>query len=138
MEARGASGGRSAGEVSIQVLEVPLLAGDDYEDQLEEPLLGGKDYEDQDQAEEEQLHLRHQGKGQLGDCGLPRLPREGGSEDASPLRRAAPNSTSQLAIVGSNLCPIESLDYEYTPLPLNTHARTLSLSLCAVSLSLSL
>ncbi|CAL9105226.1 putative chloride channel-like protein CLC-g isoform X1 [Musa acuminata AAA Group] len=28
------------------------------------------------------------------------------------LRRHAPNNTSQLAIVGSNLCPIESLDYE--------------------------
>ncbi|KAE9462674.1 hypothetical protein C3L33_05419, partial [Rhododendron williamsianum] len=29
------------------------------------------------------------------------------------LRRSASNATSQLAIVGSNLCPIESLDYEY-------------------------
>ncbi|THF95030.1 putative chloride channel-like protein CLC-g [Camellia sinensis] len=28
------------------------------------------------------------------------------------LRRSASNTTSQLAIVGSNLCPIESLDYE--------------------------
>ncbi|WOK95081.1 chloride channel-like protein CLC-g isoform X1 [Canna indica] len=28
------------------------------------------------------------------------------------LRRLAPNNTSQLAIVGSNLCPIETLDYE--------------------------
>ncbi|KAG1363970.1 putative chloride channel-like protein CLC-g [Cocos nucifera] len=28
------------------------------------------------------------------------------------LRRHAPNSTSQVAIIGSNLCPIESLDYE--------------------------
>ncbi|XP_074572237.1 putative chloride channel-like protein CLC-g isoform X2 [Curcuma longa] len=28
------------------------------------------------------------------------------------LRRYAPNNTSQVAIVGSNLCPIESLDYE--------------------------
>ncbi|KAG6474668.1 hypothetical protein ZIOFF_068606 [Zingiber officinale] len=28
------------------------------------------------------------------------------------LRRHAPNNTSQVAIVGSNLCPIESLDYE--------------------------
>lgn len=30
----------------------------------------------------------------------------------SPLRRAT-NSTSQVAIVGSDVCPIESLDYEY-------------------------
>ncbi|VFQ77174.1 unnamed protein product [Cuscuta campestris] len=29
-----------------------------------------------------------------------------------PLRRSASNSTSQVAIVGSNVCPIESLDYE--------------------------
>ncbi|KAK3007418.1 hypothetical protein RJ639_015191 [Escallonia herrerae] len=29
-----------------------------------------------------------------------------------PLRRSASNATSQVAIVGSNLCPIESLDYE--------------------------
>lgn len=29
------------------------------------------------------------------------------------IRRFASNTTSQLAIIGSNLCPIESLDYEY-------------------------
>lgn len=29
------------------------------------------------------------------------------------LRRLASNNTSQVAIIGSNLCPIESLDYEY-------------------------
>ncbi|KAJ0746596.1 hypothetical protein HanOQP8_Chr05g0179711 [Helianthus annuus] len=28
------------------------------------------------------------------------------------LRRSASNTTSQIAIVGSNPCPIESLDYE--------------------------
>ncbi|KAJ4755043.1 Chloride channel protein [Rhynchospora pubera] len=28
------------------------------------------------------------------------------------LSRSSPNNTSQLAIIGSNLCPIESLDYE--------------------------
>ncbi|XP_073004669.1 putative chloride channel-like protein CLC-g [Typha latifolia] len=28
------------------------------------------------------------------------------------LRRSAPNNTSQIAIIGSNPCPIESLDYE--------------------------
>lgn len=38
-------------------------------------------------------------------------------DDDSPLlpltlRRSASNTTSQLAIVGSNLCPVESLDYE--------------------------
>ncbi|CAA6661458.1 unnamed protein product [Spirodela intermedia] len=110
MEVRGGSGGRSVGEVSFQVLVVPLLASDDYEDQLEEPLLSGNDYEDQ--PEEEQLQLRLQGEGQLEDCCRSHLLLEGGGEDAFPLRRAAPNSTSQLAIVGSNVCPIESLDYE--------------------------
>ncbi|XP_059635170.1 putative chloride channel-like protein CLC-g [Cornus florida] len=29
-----------------------------------------------------------------------------------PLRRSASNATSQVAIVGTNVCPIESLDYE--------------------------
>lgn len=33
-------------------------------------------------------------------------------ETASSLRRSATNNTSQLAIVGAKLCPIESLDYE--------------------------
>lgn len=28
------------------------------------------------------------------------------------LRKATTNNTSQIAIVGANLCPIESLDYE--------------------------
>jgi hypothetical protein len=32
------------------------------------------------------------------------------------LSRNSPNNTSQLAIIGSNLCPIESLDYEYVVL----------------------
>ncbi|KAH6779281.1 Voltage-gated chloride channel family protein [Perilla frutescens var. hirtella] len=40
-----------------------------------------------------------------------------GEDDVSPLlplylRRSASNTTSQVAIVGSNICPIESLDYE--------------------------
>ena len=30
-----------------------------------------------------------------------------------PLLRNRVNSTSQIAIVGANTCPIESLDYEY-------------------------
>lgn len=30
-----------------------------------------------------------------------------------PLLRKRTNNTSQLAIVGANICPIESLDYEY-------------------------
>ena len=30
-----------------------------------------------------------------------------------PSLRHATNSSSQVAIVGSNLCPVESLDYEY-------------------------
>ena len=29
------------------------------------------------------------------------------------VQRTTPNSTSQVAIVGSKVCPIESLDYEY-------------------------
>jgi hypothetical protein len=29
------------------------------------------------------------------------------------LRRRTMNTTSQIAIVGANICPIESLDYEY-------------------------
>ena len=33
------------------------------------------------------------------------------------IRRSAPVTTSQLAIIGSSLCPIESLDYEYSPPP---------------------
>ncbi|XP_074570041.1 putative chloride channel-like protein CLC-g [Curcuma longa] len=33
-------------------------------------------------------------------------------EHHHPIRRFASNTTSQLAIIGSNLCPIESLDYE--------------------------
>lgn len=36
------------------------------------------------------------------------------------------NSTSQRAIVGANLCPIESLDYEYFFFPLNDHIQTLN------------
>ncbi|KAL3532287.1 hypothetical protein ACH5RR_005808 [Cinchona calisaya] len=35
-------------------------------------------------------------------------------EQHRTLRRSASNTTSQVAIVGSNLCPIESLDYEIT------------------------
>ncbi|RRT56138.1 hypothetical protein B296_00025753 [Ensete ventricosum] len=34
------------------------------------------------------------------------------ASDSLRIRRSAPLTTSQLAIVGSNLCPIESLDYE--------------------------
>ena len=29
------------------------------------------------------------------------------------LRKRTTNTTSQIAIVGANVCPIESLDYEY-------------------------
>lgn len=43
---------------------------------------------------------------------------KGEQEEQEEQRRglralASYNSTSQLAIVGANLCPIESLDYEY-------------------------
>jgi chloride channel 7 len=32
------------------------------------------------------------------------------------LRQRGKNTTSQIAVVGANTCPIESLDYEYVPL----------------------
>jgi hypothetical protein len=31
------------------------------------------------------------------------------------LRQRGANTTSQMAVVGANVCPIESLDYEYAP-----------------------
>lgn len=34
------------------------------------------------------------------------------------LRRTASNATSQVALIGSNVCPIESLDFEYERLGL--------------------
>ncbi|KAJ0915911.1 hypothetical protein HanPSC8_Chr06g0255391 [Helianthus annuus] len=37
---------------------------------------------------------------------------ESGTAPLLRLRRSASNTTSQIAIVGSNPCPIESLDYE--------------------------
>lgn len=43
------------------------------------------------------------------------------------LHRSATNNTSQVAMVGSNPCPIESLDYEYAP-PLFCGSASLSLS----------
>ncbi|PON61839.1 Chloride channel [Parasponia andersonii] len=39
------------------------------------------------------------------------LEREGSFKE--PLLRSRTNNTSQIAIVGANVCPIESLDYEY-------------------------
>jgi hypothetical protein len=39
---------------------------------------------------------------------------DGGESVHGPLlRKRTMNTTSQIAIVGSNVCPIESLDYEY-------------------------
>jgi chloride channel 7 len=35
-----------------------------------------------------------------------------------PLLYHGTNTTSQMAIVGANTCPIESLDYEYACMPL--------------------
>ena len=76
-------------EVVIPVLEVPLLAGRDCEDQFLDcsfhPL-------------NDQLRERSAG-GSFSDYQL-------------PLRRTG-HSSSQVAIVGSKLCPVESLDYEY-------------------------
>ncbi|KAK1324016.1 Chloride channel protein CLC-c [Acorus calamus] len=37
---------------------------------------------------------------------------ESGPKEPLLLRRRTLNTTSQIAIVGSNVCPIESLDYE--------------------------
>lgn len=36
----------------------------------------------------------------------------GGGDGDVPLRRGGPNATSQVALFGDHLCPIESLDYE--------------------------
>jgi chloride channel 7 len=38
-----------------------------------------------------------------------------GSAHEPLLRKRTLNTTSQIAIVGANICPIESLDYEYAP-----------------------
>lgn len=35
------------------------------------------------------------------------------------LRQRGTNTTSQIAVVGANTCPIESLDYEYVPSLIN-------------------
>lgn len=37
---------------------------------------------------------------------------EGGSACEPLLRKRTGNTTSQIAIVGANVCPVESLDYE--------------------------
>jgi chloride channel 7 len=37
---------------------------------------------------------------------------DGGSAREPLLRKRTMNTTSQIAIVGANVCPIESLDYE--------------------------
>lgn len=53
---------------------------------------------------------------------IERLVRKEGRSNASsflerePLLRSRKNNTSQIAIVGANVYPIESLDYEYTSL----------------------
>ena len=53
-----------------------------------------------------------------------RAVRWGDLEDAAAglekplLRQRGANTTSQMAVVGANVCPIESLDYEYVQCPL--------------------
>ena len=42
--------------------------------------------------------------------------RQGSALEPPLLRKRAVNTTSQIAIVGANVCPIESLDYEYAAL----------------------
>ena len=39
-----------------------------------------------------------------------------GTLDRPLLHKRCTNTTSQMAVVGANTCPIESLDYEYVPL----------------------
>jgi chloride channel 7 len=41
------------------------------------------------------------------------------------LRKRTMNTTSQIAIVGANVCPIESLDYEYVQYPPGNSANPL-------------
>lgn len=58
---------------------------------------------------------------------------DGGVQDEREQHRSLPsstsyNSTSQQAIVGANLCPIESLDYEYLLFSLNDRIHTLNAS----------
>jgi chloride channel 7 len=43
---------------------------------------------------------------------------DGGGPREPLLRKRTMNTTSQIAIVGANVFPIESLDYEYAPPPL--------------------
>jgi chloride channel 7 len=38
-----------------------------------------------------------------------------GALDRPLLHKRCTNTTSQMAVVGANTCPIESLDYEYVP-----------------------
>jgi chloride channel 7 len=42
---------------------------------------------------------------------------DGGGPREPLLRKRTMNTTSQIAIVGANVFPIESLDYEYVPSP---------------------
>jgi chloride channel 7 len=44
---------------------------------------------------------------------MPDIEEGGGGLERPLLRRRGTNTTSQMAIVGANVCPIESLDYEY-------------------------
>jgi len=50
------------------------------------------------------------------------------------LYQRGTNTTSQMAIVGANTCPIESLDYEYACMPLCFHILYFSYILTATGL----
>ncbi|MQL80861.1 hypothetical protein Taro_013311 [Colocasia esculenta] len=100
METGGPRGGEGEG-IHTQELAEPLLGRNGCRDSSEEP-------EKQQRREEPPDKC----------CVIPGLfPgdgewRLGSEENVLRLRRSARNNTSQLAIIGSNVCPIESLDYE--------------------------
>lgn len=124
-EPRGEGGGRRVGRtaaaaaamvtVAMEASGAPDGGGEDIRIQvLTEPLLGrnGHRYSPEEPQQHWQQRQEQPSKGSL----TPRLLHGGGmgsGENLLQLRRSAPNSISQLAIVGSNVCPIESLDYEY-------------------------
>lgn len=62
-----------------------------------------------DEKEEEDMNLSHTSLPSIRDD-------EEFSTIRQPLLRSRINTTSQIAIVGANLSPIESLDYEYDDL----------------------
>uniref|UniRef100_A0A1D1Y3E3 Chloride channel protein n=2 Tax=Anthurium amnicola TaxID=1678845 RepID=A0A1D1Y3E3_9ARAE len=95
-------GGEEEDEVRIEVLTEPLLGRNGRRD-----LPANQQWHQRQEQFHDDDHDHHR---------MGRLPSAAvgiaSGDDLHALRRSAPNSTSQLAIVGSNICPIESLDYE--------------------------